>query len=447
MSFLDQRLPPQNLEAEQEFLSGCLNGYCPDEIFDILCPDDFYRSAHQIIFRHIKNLHNKKQPIDFVTIVTACSASGELEMVGGASYIASILNVPIAINQEHYARIIKTAATARRLLETAYRIAESAYSITIDDISEVLDAAQQKILSIEAPNQQCEAVHIRDIITETIDRCELASTQNGVTGITTGLREVDNILGGLQPSDLIILAARPAMGKTALSMNIVERCGVPAIVFSLEMDKEKLSFRMLAGKSKINLTRLTTGRLIRDDWTGLADAAERLSVLPIYIDDSPSLHYSEIRRRARVASKKFGIKLVVIDYLQLMRGDGGHKGNRETEISSISRALKALAKELCIPVVALAQLNRELEKRSNKRPELSDLRESGQIEQDADVVMMLYRDEIYNKDQNNPHKGTAEIIISKHRNGPTGTAVVQFVPSTTRFRDLMTEKPFARKGG
>ena len=441
MNYLD-RLPPQNIEAEEGLLSSCLNGYNPDEIFDILQPSDFYRRSYEIIFGHIKNLKNKKQPIDLVTVSTACRNAGELEKVGGISSIVGIMNNPVAVNSEHYARIIKTASTARNLLQAAYKIADESYSITADNISEVLDSVQQKILSVEAPGQKCEAVHIRDIINESIDHCELASTMNGVTGLSTGLKDVDFILGGLQPSDLIILAARPAMGKTALCMNIVEKCGAPALVFSLEMDKEKLSFRMLAGKSNINLTRLTTGRLIPEDWEGLTRAAERLSDLPIFIDDSPSLHYSEIRRRARVMFKQFGIKLIVIDYLQLMRGDSGQKGNRETEISSISMALKALAKELQLPVVALSQLNRELEKRSNKRPELSDLRESGQIEQDADVVMFIYRDEIYNK--NDPSNvGKAEIIIAKHRNGPIGTSVVQFVPTTTTFRNLLNEKPYA----
>lgn len=443
MNYTD-RLPPQNIEAEEGLLSGCLNGYYPEDIFDILTPADFYRKNHQIIFEQIKNLFLKKQPIDFVTISDACRHAGELERIGGISSIAQIMETPIAVSQTHYAHVIKTAATARRLLETAYRIADESYSITTDNISEVLDSVQEKILSIETPNQQCEAVHIRDIISESIDHCELAATMNGVTGLTTGLNEVDFILGGLQPSDLIILAARPAMGKTSMAMNIVERCGVPALVFSLEMDKEKLSFRMLAGKSKVNLTRLTTGRMIPEDWSEVTDAAAKLSELPIFIDDSPSLHFSEVRRRSRVMFKKAGIKLVVIDYLQLMRGDGGQKGNREAEISSISRALKAVAKELQLPVVALSQLNRELEKRSNKRPELSDLRESGQIEQDADVVAFIYRDEIYNKDPNNPCKGTAEVIISKHRNGPTGTAIVQFIPSTTTFKNMTTEQPFAK---
>ena len=437
------RLPPQNTEAEEALLSACLHGYNPDEIFDILKPDDFYRRTYQILFRHISNLKNKKQPIDLVTVTDSLRNAGEAEKVGGVTSIVMIMETPLTANQEYCARIIKTASTARKLIQAAYKIAEDSHSISIDNISEVLDSVQQKILSIEAPNQQCEAVHIRDIINESINHCEQASTMNGVTGLTTGLKDLDYILGGLQPSDLIILAARPAMGKTALCMNIAERCGVPVLVFSLEMDKEKLSFRMLAGKSNINLTRLTTGRLIPEDWEGLTNAAMKLSDLPIYVDDSPSLHYSEIRRRSRLMSKKVGIKLIVVDYLQLMRGDNGQKGNREAEISSISRALKAIAKELSIPVVALSQLNRELEKRSNKRPELSDLRESGQIEQDADVVMFIYRDEIYNRDEHNPKKGQAEIIISKHRNGPTGTAIVQFIPTTTTFKNLITEKPYA----
>lgn len=441
--FLD-RLPPQNLEAEEELLSGCLNGHHPDEIFDILSPDDFYRTSHKIIFGHIKSLFSSKQPIDFVTVCDKCRAADDLEKIGGVSSIAAILNVPMAVSMEHYARIIKTSATARRLMHLAYDIAKTSYEITIDNISEVIEAAQQKILSIESTMSKTEAVQLKDVIMSCLDWCEEASMKNGVTGLTTGLLDLDRILGGLQPSDLIILAARPSMGKTALAMNIAEKCGVPVLVFSHEMDKEKLSFRMLAGKSNINLTRLMTGRLIPEDWSNLTDAAGTLSDLPVFIDETPSLHYSEVKRRARVMFKKHGIKMVIVDYLQLMRGDGGAKGNREAEISSISRALKAIAKELSIPVVALSQLNRELEKRSNKRPELSDLRESGQIEQDADVVMFIYRDEVYNKDPNNPNKGKAEIIISKHRNGPTGTAIVNFIPATTTFKNLITETPYAK---
>jgi len=338
------RLPPHSLEAEEALLSGCFNGYCPDEIFDILCPEDFYRTGHQIIFREIKNLKNKKLAIDFVSVCDALRVAGEVEKVGGVSSIVQMMECPVAVNSERYAKIIKTASTARNLINTAYKIAESAYDISIDTVSDIIDSAQQRILSIEAPSHGCEAVHIKDIIADTIDRCELASTQNGVTGLTTGLKDVDFFLGGFQPSDLIILAARPSMGKTALAMNIAEKCGVPVVVFSLEMDKEKLSFRMLSGKSNINLTRLTTGRLIPSDWEGLTGAAERLSEIPLYIDDSPGLHYSEIKRRARVAAKKFGVKVIIIDYLQLMRGDNSGLATAYTRsFLSASLTFSALA--------------------------------------------------------------------------------------------------------
>jgi replicative DNA helicase len=259
----------------------------------------------------------------------------------------------------------------------------------------------------------------------------------GVTGITTGFTDLDAVLGGLHKSDLIILAARPSMGKTSMALNIIENCGVPAMFFSLEMARNQLVDRMLSGKSGINLTKLVTGKLNGADWIEINNAAEAVSSLPILIDDSPSLHFSEIRRRARIAFKQIGIKLIVVDYLQLMRGNESKNGNRETEVSNISRALKAIAKELNIPVIALAQLNRDLEKRSNKRPELSDLRESGSIEQDADIVMFIYREEVYTK-ANTPEelKNKAEIIVAKHRNGPTGFAMLSFDKSTTTFRNL-----------
>jgi len=443
---IDQyRLPPHSLEAEEALISSCLNGYSPDEIFDVLCPDDFYRTANGCIFEQIKRLKNAKQPIDYVTVSDALRGAGKLEVAGGVSSIVQMTETPIAVNPGHYANVIKSASTARKMLEASFKTIEDVYGATNDNLVEVIDSAQCRMLSIEAPGQKCEATHIRDIIADAIDRCERATTQNGVTGITTGLKDVDYLLGGLQQSDLIILAARPGMGKTALCMNIVERCGVPALVFSLEMDKEKLSFRMLAGKSNINLTRLTTGRLIQEDWEGLANAAEKLSDLPIYVDDSPSLHYSEIRRRSRLMSKKFGIKLIVIDYLQLMRGDNSGRGNREVEVSSISRSLKSIAKELNIPVVALAQLNRELEKRSNKRPELSDLRESGCLHGNTLVLNRNHKqlqkikelDTVRNIDIMSLNKNKGDIVMMK-KGFKSGTKQLYEIELITGHKILAT---------
>jgi replicative DNA helicase len=437
---MESRLPPQDIEAEQALLSACISGYIQEEIFDFLSPDDFYRKSHNVIFKAIKTLHAKKQPIDFVTVVHELKSNGELEHSGGVDHIIRILDFPLAVNPVQYAKIIKTMATARRLVFASYKCADEAYSITVDNIQEVLDGIQHKVMAIEQPDGTSESsTPISHVVSKNLDRYELAAKNNGVTGIPTGLADLDRILGGLQPADLIILAARPSMGKSALAMNITERCGKPVLVFSMEMPEEQLGDRSLAGASKINLSRLRMGRLSHTDWNDLSIAAEKISALPVFIDDSPALHYSEIRRRSRLAFKKHGIQLVVIDYLQLMRGDSG-KGNREAEIASISRAMKALAKELSIPVLVLAQLNRELEKRNDKRPMLSDLRESGSQEQDADVVLFIYRDEIYNKSDNNSNRGTAEIIVAKHRNGPVGFVRVTFNSETTTFRNITREK-------
>lgn len=423
---------PHDAEAEASLLAACLiDQQSLTDSLDRLTPMDFYSGKHQKIFKCLQ---------ECAPVVENAVFLSKLQSVGlSATVIADLHATPMAIDIKTISKIIKEKSSVRKAIELSMAGIQK-LMMSNGDAAEVIDAYQQNILGIDiGTHGQGEATHISQIIQSNIDRYELAATMKGVSGIPTGLGDLDFILGGLQPSDLIILAARPSMGKTALAMNIVERCGVPALVFSLEMSQSQLVDRHLSGKSKINLTRLTTGRLSGNDWQDLSIAADSGSLLPVYIDDAPSLHFSEIRRRARLEYKKHGIKLIVIDYLQLMRGDSGSKGNREVEISSISRALKAIAKELSIPVVALSQLNRELEKRSNKRPELSDLRESGQIEQDADVVIFIYRDEVYNK-QDPGNKGKAEIIVAKHRNGPTGHAMVQFVAETTTFRNLYKGK-------
>ena len=366
----------------------------------------------------------------------AVVASGLQREGLSASVIPELLETPMAIDIKRIAGIIKKKSILRKTISVSMAGIKDMMSCN-DDALEVLDAFQQKILSIEISGESaCEATSISDIVVDEIDRYEKAATMGDVTGIPTGLRDLDAVLGGLHQSDLDILAARPSMGKTSFAMNIAENSKVSVLIFSLEMSKNQLASRMLSGRAKINLSRLTTGKLHADDWERLNQAAGTVSEFPIYVDDSPALHFSEVKRRSRIAYKRYGIRLVIIDYLQLMRGDAGKNGNREAEIASISRALKALAKELSIPVLALSQLNRDLEKRSDKRPQLSDLRESGQIEQDADVVMFIYRDEVYNKDPNNPNRGKADIIVAKHRNGPIGYATVAFSPETTTFMDL-----------
>ena len=352
------------------------------------------------------------------------------------SVLAELQETPMAVSIAKVAWIIKEKAVLRKTIEISLAGIKAMMTCN-GDAAEVLDAYQRKILSIEISGRvECEASSMASLVDESLDRYELAVTKGGATGLPTGLSDLDAVSGGLQNSNLIILAARPGMGKTALALNIAKSCKVPAFFFSLEMSKSQLSDRMLSGKSKINLNRLTTGKLYADDWDRLNRAAAEVSELPIFIDDSPALHFSEVSRRARLAYKRHGVRLVIIDYLQLVRGDGGKSGNREAEIASISRALKTLAKELCIPVLALSQLNLELEKRSEKRPQMSDLRESGQIEQDADVILFIYRDDVYNQAPENPNRGTAEIIVAKHRNGPTGYAKVAFNPETTTFTNL-----------
>lgn len=425
---------PHDTEAEASLLSACLlDEQSLVDSMDCLTQHDFYSDKHQKIFQCLKECAPRIEHSVFLAKLQASGLS--------ATTIVYLHETPMAIDIKTISGIIKDKANVRKAIELSMDGIKRLMSCN-GDAAEALDAYQQRIIGMDISGDgQGEATHISAIISENVDRYEAAATMKGVTGISTGLGDLDFILGGLQPSDLIILAARPSMGKTALAMNIATKCGVPALVFSLEMSKSQLVDRCLSGKSKINLTKLTTGRLGANDWNDLNNAAEQVSELPVFVDDAPSLHFSEIRRRSRIAYKQHGIKLIVIDYLQLMRGDSGPKGNREAEISSISRALKAIAKELKIPVIALSQLNRELEKRANKRPELSDLRESGQIEQDADAVIFIYREEVYAKANTKPEdKGKAEIIVAKHRNGPTGHAIVQFVPETTTFRNLYRQK-------
>ena len=424
---------PHNKTAELSLLSACLlDPQSLADSGDLLSPGDFYSSRNGKTFKVFMECasRNPEKPLEMAEVMTGLQREGV-----SLSVIPELDLEPMAVNIARVAGIIKENAVLRRTIETSMAGIKAMMTCN-SDAAEIIDDYQRKILSIEIfGGAACEASSISDLVNESLDRYELAATKGGVTGLPTGLCDLDAVLGGLQPSDLIILAARPSMGKTAFALNIAERCGVPALVFSLEMSKNQLSDRSLSGRARINLTRLTTGKLYADDWERLNQAAGEISPLPIYIDDSPSLHFSEVRRRARIAYKRHGIRLVVIDYLQLMRGDAA-KGNREAEIASISRALKGLAKELCIPVLALSQLNRELEKRSNKRPQLSDLRESGQIEQDCDVCLFLYRDEVYDKSPENPNRGTAEIIVAKHRNGPIGFAKVAFNPETVIFRNL-----------
>ena len=442
-------LPPQNIEAEESLISAILvdNNTLLD-VIEILAPEDFYRTAHQKIFAAITDLFDKAEPIDLVTLANKLKEKGHLEEIGSASYLARLVDtVPLAVNAQHYAKIVHDKAALRRLIEKANAIVKRCFEER-GNADDVIDFAESAIFEISEKKSQQAFYPLSKIILGNIETLEEnQGNRSLVTGIPTGFSRLDNLTSGFQNSDLIILAARPSMGKTALALNIARNAAVdaniPVAVFSLEMSKEQLSLRMLCSEARIDSSRLRGGFFSMEDWHRLTDAAGILSESPIYIDDSASLSAMDIRAKARRLKMEKNIGLVVIDYLQLMQGRAGAE-RRDIEISEISRSLKALAKELDLPVLALSQLNRMLEQRNDKRPRLSDLRESGALEQDADVVAFIYRDEVYNKEEDNPNKGVAEILLSKQRNGPTGDIYLTFLNSYTRFEDLASEEVMAR---
>ena len=437
-------LPPQSIDAEESILSAILiDNDTLLEVLDVLAPKDFYRSAHQKIYYAITELFTKNEPVDLVTLSNILKEKGQLEEIGGATYLARLVDVvPLAVNAQHYAKIVHDKACLRRLIEKANEIAKRCFDDQ-GNVDDVIDFAESSIFEISENKIKPAFYPLGKIIESSIDMLEeLQGNKALVTGVATGYPLLDNKTAGLQRSDLIILAARPSMGKTALALNISRNTavdfGIPVAIFSLEMSKEQLSMRMLCSEASVDSSRIRSGFIGKENWVDITDAAGILSEAPIYIDDSPDLSALEIRAKARRLKMDKDIGLVIVDYLQLMKGRHSAE-RRELEISEISRSLKALAKELDIPVLALSQLNRKLEDRSDKRPMLSDLRESGALEQDADVVVFIYRDEEYNKDINNPNSGKAEIIIAKQRNGPTGTVPLAFLKAYTRFESLAPE--------
>jgi len=442
-------LPPQNIEAEESLISAILidNNTLLD-VIEILAPEDFYRTAHQKIYAAITDLFDKAEPIDLVTLANKLKEKGKLEEIGSASYLARLVDtVPLAVNAQHYAKIVHDKAALRRLIEKANAIVKRCFEER-GNADDVIDFAESAIFEISEKKSQQAFYPLSKIILGNIETLEEnQGNRSLVTGVPTGFSRLDNLTSGFQNSDLIILAARPSMGKTALALNIARNAAVdaniPVAVFSLEMSKEQLSLRMLCSEARIDSSRLRGGFFSMEDWHRLTDAAGILSESPIYIDDSPSLSAMDIRAKSRRLKMEKNIGLIVIDYLQLMHGRSSAE-RRDIEISEISRSLKALAKELDLPVLALSQLNRMLEQRNDKRPRLSDLRESGALEQDADVVAFIYRDEVYNKEEDNPKKGVAEILLSKQRNGPTGDIYLTFLNSYTRFEDLASEEVMAR---
>jgi replicative DNA helicase len=434
-----KKVPPQQVEAEQSLLGGILiQSEGLPAALEVLKGDEFYRDAHRTIFRAFQGLFERNEPIDLVTTVDYLTGKNLLESVGGAIYLASLTEmVPSAANVATYAKIINEKAVLRRLIQAASEIMSWCYGGG-KNVEEILDHAEAAIFAVTENRIRTSYSQIKDIVKKSVEAIErFQEYREMVTGVASYYTDLDKLTAGFQASDLIILAARPSMGKTALALciarNAAMRGGVPVGVFSLEMSKEQLAMRLLCSEARVDSHKIRTGFLSQQECVKLLNAAGSFMEAPMYIDDTPAISALELRAKARRMMTDRGLGLIIVDYLQLMRGREGAE-RREQEISEISRSLKGLAKELNVPVIALSQLNRKVEERHDKRPLLSDLRESGAIEQDADVIVFIYRDEVYNKDS--PDKGIAEIHISKHRNGPTGNVKLRYIDSYTRFENL-----------
>jgi len=435
--------PPHSIEAEQSVLGGLmLDNNAWDTVAEVVAADNFYRHDHRLIFRNMEKLVHEQKPIDVVTLSEELDRIGELDNAGGLDYLIDVArNTPSASNIRAYAEIVRDRSLLRQMITISNEIAESAFMPEGRGSDELLNEAERKIFQI-AQNRNTEGgpEPINPLLKKAVDKIDyLFNNEDELTGVTTGFDHLDDRTAGMQPSDLVIVAARPSMGKTTFAMNLVENalmaCDKPVLVFSLEMPADQIVTRMLASLGRIDQTRVRTGQLQDEDWPKLTNAVNMLRDKKLFIDDQPGISPNEMRARARRIVREHGdIEMIMVDYLQLMQMKGEGIDSRTQEISEISRSLKALAKELECPVVALSQLNRSLEQRPNKRPVNSDLRESGAIEQDADVIMFIYRDEVYNEDS--PDKGVAEIIIGKQRNGPIGTSRLAFVGKFSRFENL-----------
>lgn len=436
------RVPPQNIEAEESLLGGLLvDPESMNKVVDIITPEDFYKDIHSKIYELMLALYENNEPVDIITVTSLARDKGLMEKIGGITYLNNLVDLmPTAANITYYAKIIREKALLRNVMNVAAEIIEKGYEVDTN-VEGFVDDAEKLIFQVSEKQFRPAFVPVKDIVMDSVKTIErLCQKKQAVTGVPTGFIDLDRLTSGLQPSDLIVVAGRPSMGKTALCMNIAQHVSmlgdepIPVGIFSMEMSKEQLVIRLLSSESNVEHSKLRTGTLSAKEWTRVAQAAGRLSDAMLYIDDSPSLSVLELRARARRLKKEYGLGLLVIDYLQLMRGRINTE-RREQEISEISRFLKALAKELNIPVIAISQLNRMVEQREDKRPRLADLRESGAIEQDADVILFIYRDEVYNKNKEN-NKGVAEVIIGKHRNGPTDTIQLLFQDSFTLFRNF-----------
>ncbi len=443
------RIPPQNVEAEQAVIGAIFLE--PASLIltsEILIPEDFYRQAHQKIFQVMIKLNDKGKAVDLITVMEDLSAANELEDVGGVSYLSEIAaSVPTAANVEFYARIVEEKSLLRRLIRTATNIAQDGYARE-DEVEDLLSEAEKSIMEVASRKNTGAFQNIKDVLVRTYDNIELLHNRKGdVTGIPTGFAELDRMTAGFQRNDLIIVGARPSVGKTAFALNIAQNVATKTeenvAIFSLEMGSEQLVMRMLCAEGNINAQNLRTGALTDEDWRKLTMAMGSLSNSGIYIDDTPGIRIAEIRSKCRRLKQENGLGMILIDYLQLIQGNGSSRDNRQQEVSEISRSLKQLARELQVPVIALSQLSRGVEQRQDKRPMMSDIRESGSIEQDADIVAFLYRDDYYDKESED--KNIIEIIIAKQRNGPVGTVQLAFVKEYNKFVNL--ERRFDGEAG
>ena len=440
------RVPPHSVEAEQSVLGGLLlDNLAWDRAAELLTDSDFYRYEHRLIFSAVAALVQHSRPADVITVFEHLQSLGKAEDCGGLAYLNALAqSVPSAANMRRYAEIVRERAVLRKLIAASDDIATAAFNREGRNVTQILDEAESKILKIgeEGSRQQQGPQSMDRLVVALLDRVnELAETDAGdVTGVRTGYFELDSMTAGLQKGDLIVLAARPSMGKTAFALNIAEHVSVkeelPVLVFSMEMGASQLALRLVGSLGRINQQNLRTGRLADDEWGRLAEAVDKLGKVQMFIDETAALTVAELRARSRRMARQFGgtLGLIIVDYLQLMSGSGGSDENRATELGEISRGLKALAKELQCPVIALSQLNRSVESRTDKRPMMSDLRESGAIEQDADIILFIYRDDYYNKESKEP--GVAEILIAKQRNGPVGTIRLAFLKPLTKFDNL-----------
>jgi replicative DNA helicase len=439
------RVPPHSIEAEQSVLGGLmLVGEAWDQVADRLVEEDFYRREHRLIFRAIGQLAGAGQPCDAVTLGEWFERHGETANIGGVAYLAELANnTPSAANIAAYADIVRDKSVLRKLIEAGTQIAGDGFNPEGRGTPEILETAEQRVFKIAEAGARGrkQVVPVRQSVKEAVELLAQRYANRGqLNGLTTGFKDLDDLTSGMQRQDLVIVAGRPSMGKTAFALNIAEavamRAKQPVLVFSMEMSASQLAFRLISSLGRISQKDLRSGELAEEEWPRVSQAASLLSESKIFIDDTPALSPGELRSRARRMMREHGLGLVVIDYLQLMQVPG-NKENRATEISEISRNLKAMAKELDVPVIALSQLNRALEQRNDKRPVMSDLRESGAIEQDADLILFIYRDEVYNKESN--HKGIAEIIIGKQRNGPIDTIKLTFLGQYTKFENYAPE--------